>query len=398
MAEIYQAVRVTDKVYWVGAIDWKIRDFHGYDTPRGSTYNAYLVMGEKIALLDAVKEPFKAELMSRIRSIIDPERIDYIVSNHSEPDHTGCLARVIRKVKPEKVFASKMGKKALYEHYAIDVEAVSTGNVLDLGGLSLKFIETRMIHWPDSMVTYIPEVKALISQDAFGMHYATGERFADQLDEPVLRRESDKYYANIVLPYSPIVKNALESLASLDIDLICPDHGPIWRSKEWVGKVLGWYGEYVEQKPTMKAVVIFDSMWSSTEKMAQAIAEGLIEGTADVRMINLHESPRSQVAHELLSAGALLVGSPTINNGIFPIVADVMTYIEGLKPKNLLGAAFGSYGWSGEAVGVLENTLDRMGVERTRESIKVNYVPTGDDLLKCRELGVNIARDMAERI
>ncbi|HHS49517.1 MAG TPA: FprA family A-type flavoprotein [candidate division Zixibacteria bacterium] len=398
MAEIYQAVRVTDKVYWVGAIDWKIRDFHGYDTPRGSTYNAYLVMGEKIALLDAVKEPFKAELMSRIRSIIDPERIDYIVSNHSEPDHTGCLARVIRKVKPEKVFASKMGKKALYEHYAIDVEAVSTGNVLDLGGLSLKFIETRMIHWPDSMVTYIPEVKALISQDAFGMHYATGERFADQLDEPVLRRESDKYYANIVLPYSPIVKNALESLASLDIDLICPDHGPIWRSKEWVGKVLGWYGEYVEQKPTMKAVVIFDSMWSSTEKMAQAIAEGLIEGTADVRMINLHESPRSQVAHELLSAGALLVGSPTINNGIFPTVADVMTYIEGLKPKNLLGAAFGSYGWSGEAVGVLENTLDRMGVERTRESIKVNYVPTGDDLLKCRELGVNIARDMAERI
>ncbi|MCK5832489.1 FprA family A-type flavoprotein [bacterium] len=400
MSEVFKAIKITDRIYWVGAIDWKIRDFHGYDTPRGSTYNAYLVMGEKIVLLDTVKAPFKAELLSRIASVVDPQDIDYIVSNHSEPDHTGCLKSVISEIKPKKVLASKMGKKALFSHYGIEVEAVSSGDSLDLGGVTLDFIETRMIHWPDSMVTYIPEEKALISQDAFGMHLATGERFAEQFDEALLRNESDKYYSNIVLPYSLIVKKVLKDLAGLglDIELICPDHGPIWRGKEWVEKIIGWYSEYVDQKPTMKAVVIYDTMWGSTEILARSIAEGLIAGNASVKIINLHQSPRSEVATELLDAGALLVGSPTLNNGIFPTVADVMTYIKGLKPQNLIGTAFGSYGWSGESVGILEKNLDEMKVGRTQESIKIKYVPTNSDLMKCRELGLKVAADMAEKI
>ncbi len=396
MAQTFKAVKITDRIYWVGAIDWKIRDFHGYSTPNGSTYNAFLVMGEKIALMDAVKAPFKSELLARIASVIDPEKIDIVVSNHSEPDHTGCLKHLIRKIKPERVLASKMGKKALFAHYGIEVE--EAGESLDLGGLTLKFIETRMIHWPDSMMTYIPEERALISQDAFGMHLATGERFADQLEPSLLRRESDKYYANIVLPYSAIVKRALGALSGLDIDLICPDHGPIWRGKDSVGEILGWYSDYVEQRPTMKAVVAYDTMWGSTEAMARAIAEGLIEGGATVRMINLHSSPRSEVAAELLDAGALIVGSPTLNNGIFPTVADAMTYIEGLKPQNLVGAAFSSFGWSGESAGILDEWLKKMRVELVAEALKVNYVPTAEHLAQCRELGLKVAGKMSEKI
>ncbi|MHC4663617.1 MAG: FprA family A-type flavoprotein [Planctomycetota bacterium] len=400
MTEPLNAVKISGHVYWVGAIDWSVRDFHGYLTSRGTSYNAYLVTGKKNILIDTVKLPFREEMMSRIASVLPPEKIDCIISNHSEMDHSGSLREVIAAVKPEKVFASKMGVKALGRHFypALDVEAVENGATLALGDMNFTFFETRMLHWPDSMVSFLAEDGVLFSQDAFGMHYASTERFADQIPDDILHYEAAKYYANIILLYSPQVTKTVTKLLDMNLPLkvIAPDHGPIWR--EDIARLPKQYLEWAAQKPNMKAVIVFDSMWGSTAKMARAIAEGLSSAGASVRSMSLQSSHRSDVATELLEAGAFIAGSPTLNNGIFPTLADCLTYIRGLKPKNLVGAAFGSYGWSGESVKGLAAALDAMGVEQAGENVKVQYIPDDGDLERCRELGVTIAKAMKEKV
>ncbi|MEO0004647.1 MAG: flavodoxin domain-containing protein [candidate division WOR-3 bacterium] len=396
----FTPVKVTERVYWVGAVDWNIRDFHGYSTERGSTYNAYLILGDKIALIDTVKAPFCEELLARIAAVINPEKIDYIISDHAEMDHSGALPKVIAAVKPEKVFASVMGVKALKEHFHLDYEIVPLrdGDTLSLGNLSLKFLETRMLHWPDSMVTYLVEERLLFSQDGFGMHLATGERFADELDPVLLRNQAAKYYANILLPYSQLIMKLIERIKTLGmaIDIIAPDHGPIWRSD--VGKILSWYQEWAEQRPGQKAVVVYDTMWQSTDLMARAIADGLAGDGIEVKVMRLRATDRSDVMTEVLDAGAIIIGSPTLNNGIFPTVADMLVYLKGLKPKNKFGAAFGSYGWSGEAPTIIFNELKGIGMEMVGEPLKVKYVPDVDGLKSCRALGKEIARRLKERV
>jgi len=392
MTGVFQAVKVTDRVYWVGAIDWALRDFHGYHTGRGTTYNAYLVMGEKIALVDTVKAPFKDEMLARVASVVDPRRIEYIISNHSEMDHSGSLPAVMEAIKPEKVFASQMGAKALGEHFHIGgITAVKDGEKVALGGIDCVFMETRMLHWPDSMFTYLPEEELLFSQDGFGMHLASGERFDDELDWAVMESEAAKYYANIVLPYSPVVAKTLEKVAAagLKVKIIAPDHGPVWRRD--VGKIVGLYGKWAAQKPTRKAVVAYDTMWGSTAAMAKAIGEGLAAGGLDVKVFAMGGAHRSDVVTELLCAGAFVVGSPTINNGMFPTIADLLTYAKGLKPRNLVGAAFGSYGWSGESVGQVAEILKAMKVELAGEGLKAVYVPDAAALAACRQLGLDVA-------
>jgi flavorubredoxin len=396
----YKAVKISEHVWWVGAIDWAIRDFHGYNTSRGTTYNAYLVLADKVVLVDTVKAPFKNEMMARIRSVVEPGKIDYIISNHSEMDHSGSLPEVIAEVKPEKVFASKMGLKALSRHFhnGLDVTPVENASSLDLGGTNFTFFETRMLHWPDSMVSFLAGDGVLFSQDAFGMHLASSEHFADRLPMDVMQQEAAKYYANIILLYSQQVAKTLETLGGLNLDLkfIAPDHGPIWRKD--LGRMPELYKKWAAQKPNMKAVVLFDTMWGSTGKMANAITEGLIEGGATVKVMPLASAHRSDVATELLECGALVVGSPTLNNGMFPTLADCLTYIKGLKPKNLVGAAFGSYGWSGESVKQLAAMLAEMKIEPVGENVKVQYVPTSDDLEKCRALGLQVAAAMKENL
>ncbi|MEO0081023.1 MAG: FprA family A-type flavoprotein [candidate division WOR-3 bacterium] len=394
----FSAVRVSEHVYWVGAIDWGLRDFHGYTTHRGSSYNAYLILADKVTLVDTVKRGFADELLARTASVIDPRRIDFIVSNHAEMDHSGSLPEIIQAVQPEKVFASAMGVKALAAHnLAQQIEAVGNGSSLNLGNLTLRFWETRMLHWPDSMVSYLVEDQVLFSQDGFGMHLASSERFADEVDPWILRYEAAKYYANILLPYSPLVTRLLATIKELGIPIACiaPDHGPIWRKGL---EVLEWWREWAEQKPTKKAVIAYDTMWKSTELMARAIAEGLVETGATVKLAGMHGSTRSDVATELLEAGAFLVGSPTINNNMFPTVADLLCYIRGLKPKNLVGQAFGSYGWSGEGVKQVREELARMGVELVGEPVAINYVPNQSALQACRELGRAVGRRMQERL
>jgi len=393
----FEAVKVSEHVYWVGAIDWDIRDFHGYSTARGSTYNAYLIVADDIILVDTVKAPFKDELLSRVASVVDPHDIRYVVSLHSEMDHTGSLPQMLREVEPERVYASKMGVKAISDHFHMDREiiALGDGDGLELGGMDLTFLETRMLHWPDSMMAYLAQDRLLFSQDGFGMHLATSERFADEVPGSLLVEEGERYFANILLPFSPLVLKLLERVSDLglEIDVIAPDHGPIWR--EDLGKILGLYSKWATQEPSDKAVVVFDTMWGSTEKMAKAIGEAMIRGGLEVVLLPLKSSNRSDVAAQLLGAGALLVGTPTINNMMFPTVADVLTYLEGLKPKNLVGGAFGSYGWSGEGARAVGEALDRMDVEQVTDPLRMKYVPDDEALEACGDLGAAVVRRLA---
>jgi flavorubredoxin len=335
MKSPYKAVKVTDDVWWVGAVDWNIRDFHGYRTSRGSTYNAYLIMADKITLIDTVKAPFREEMMARIADVVEPARIDYIVSNHAEPDHSGCLPEAIAAIRPEKVFTSAVGSKTLRELFSFETEltAVRDGETLGLGNRTLTFMETRMLHWPDSMFTYLNEEELLFSQDGFGMHLASLERFDDQLDPAILDYEAATYYANIILPYSALVLKLLEKVAAagLSVKMIAPDHGPVWRKD--IGGIIGRYATWAAQKPTAKAVVVYATMWHSTEKMARAIGEGLAAGGLRVKLMSMDEVHRSDVVYELLCAGAIAVGSSTLNNNLLPGMADVLTYLRGLKPQ-----------------------------------------------------------------
>lgn len=396
----FEAVRVSEHVYWVGAIDWGIRDFHGYETRRGSTYNAYLIEADDYILVDTVKAPFREELISRIASVTDPSNIRYIISNHSEMDHSGSLPQVIEEVKPEKVFASPMGVKALGAHFHMDREitAVKDGDSMELGGVKLAFWETRMLHWPDSMMTYLADDRLLFSQDGFGMHLAAGRRFADEIPESVRDEEGARYYSNILLPYSPIILKLLDRVAAsgLDIRIVAPDHGPIMRTQEDIAHAIAKYAGWARQEPSEKALVVFDTMWGSTEKMGRAIGEALEDAGITVKVMPLKSNHRSDVITELLDAGALLVGTSTLNNGMLPTVADVLAYARGLKPRNLIGAAFGSYGWSGEGVKLVNEVLEQMGVELVQEPLNVKYVPDAEVLGTCRALGAKVAARLKE--
>lgn len=398
----FKAVRVSDHTYWVGAIDWGIRNFHGYATHRGTTYNSYLVMADKVTLIDTVKKPFFTEMMSRIRSVIAPEKIKVIVSNHSEMDHSGSIIETIDAVKPEKVFASVMGVKALAEHFhhSKEIQAIKDGESLDLGNMRLTAVETRMVHWPDSMMTYLDRDKLLFSQDGFGMHLASTERFADEIPEWLLYQEAAKYYANILLLYTRTIAQALEKVQGLNvpIEFICPDHGPVWRKPEQISWIISNYIKWAEQKPTDKAVIVYDTMWKTDQHMADAIADGVREAGARGKVLPLSGAHRSDVATEILEAGALIVGSPTINNQIFPSLADVLTYLKGLKPRNLIGAVFGSYGWSGEACKILAGYLEDMGVEIVARPLSSKYVADEETLIQAHELGVLVGKKLKDRV
>ena len=406
MGQAFDAVRITDRVFWVGAVDWGLREFHGYRTSRGTTYNAFLIVDDgndpnaEVTLIDAVKPPFYGEMMSRIASVVDPKRIRHVVSNHAELDHSGCLPKVMREVQPDDLIASKMGKKALDRHFHWDqpIRVVEDGETLELGKTKLQFIEARMIHWPDSLFTYLHGDGVLFPNDGFGMHLASAERFADEIDPCVLNYELAKYFANILLPFVPRVKALLEKMPSLGLELkvIAPDHGPVWR--QGTGEVVERYVHWTKRRPLKKAVVVYDTMWQSTSQMAHAVAEGLITRGVRTKIMPLAATHRSDVATELLDAGALVVGSPTMNNNLYPTVADVLTYLKGLKPAPLTGAAFGSHGWSGQAARQIEEILREMKVDIAGDTVAVQYAPDADELSRCRALGEAVADRLEEML
>ncbi len=365
MGDKMEPIEISEGVYDVGVVDWNIRDFHGYSTYKGTTYNAYLILDDKITLIDTVKKQFADDLIDGISQIIDPKKIDYVVSNHTEMDHSGGLPRIMHKVGEDKpLYCSQMGQKNLSRHFPQkwNYHPVENGGKLSLGNRTLTFLETRMLHWPDSMFSYMKEEKLLFSSDAFGQHYAGLERFDDQIGEAIMPH-ARKYFANILLPFSPLILKLVDSVTEmgLELDMLCPDHGIIWRKDP--GKIINSYVGWSQQKPKRKALVIYDTMWHSTEKMATTLVEALGEEGVDAKSIHLRSWHRSDVLTEVLDAGAIIIGSPTLNNGIFPTVSDFLTYMKGLKPKNKVGAAFGSYGWSGEAVEQITNELKEIGLD-----------------------------------
>jgi len=384
--------QIKEKLYWVGAVDWNARDFHGYSI-EGTSYNSFLIMDEKIALFDTVKKPYCRELLDRVREITRPESIDYLVVNHVEMDHSGSLPEIVAAVKPEKIFCSAAGKKTLLDHFHHEdwpYEVVKTGDKLSLGKKSVQFIETRMLHWPDSMFSFIPEDRLLISSDAFGQHWATSERFDCEVDGERMMLLAAKYYANILLLYSPLVEKLLEQVQGLklDIDMIAPDHGIIWRSRPQ--DILKAYAKWSRQETRRKALVIYDTMWESTEAMARAAYSGLLEEGISAKLMNLKVSHRSDVMTEALEAKAFLFGSSTLNNNLLPRMADLLVYMKGLRPTGRIGAAFGSYGWSGEAVKQIAAAMEEMKFEVPDAGVRVRFVPTAEDLAKCVELGRKI--------
>ncbi len=388
-------VKVAEGIYQVGVLDWNIRDFHGYSTERGTSYNSYLIMDEKVVLVDSVKKEFADELLRNISEIIDPKKIDLVISNHTEMDHSGGLPRIMHYIGEDKpLYCSKMGQKNLSLHFPRkwNFHAVENGETLSIGKRTLTFLETRMLHWPDSMFTYSQTDGILFSSDAFGQHYAGYEMFDDAVGGEMIMGQAKKYFANILLLYAPKTLKLLEKVTelSLDINIICPDHGVIWRKNP--GKIIDAYVRWSRQDPAQKAVVIYDTMWGSTRSMAESIADGIhAEGVAAIP-IHIRSSHRSDIMTEVLDARAVVMGSPTLNNGLFPTVSDVLTYMKGLKPRNKLGAAFGSYGWSGEAMGLIRAEMEAMKFELVDPGLKIQYVPEADGQSDCYDFGRTIGR------
>ncbi len=352
-----KAVEIKKGIYWVGAIDWDLRSFHGYLTQRGSSYNAYLIVDEKIVLVDTVKEYCCAEMLERIKDVIDPAKIDYVVSNHAEMDHSGSLPEIMTICKNAELIVSPHGEKALRNHFRQEwnFKVVKTGDRVKIGKRTLQFVLMPLVHWPDSMATYIPEEKLLMPNDAFGQHIASPERFDDELGWDIAYQESAKYYANIALIYSKQVRAILKDIEPLEVDMIAPSHGVIWRKH--VKDIIEQYRIWSHNITKDKAVIVYDTMWGSTKKMAQAIHKGFEEKGIQSRLLNLQANHISDVMTEVLTSKYICVGSPTLNGTMMPTVAAFLCYLKGLAPKDRVALSFGSYGWGGQSIKEVEDIL-----------------------------------------
>ncbi len=394
-----KAIEVKPDIYWVGAIDWGVRDFHGYVTPNGTTYNNYLILDERVTLIDTVKYDFADVMLESIRGLVPPEKIEVVVINHIEIDHVSSLDRIMQVAPAAEIYATAKGKEGLARHFDIsgwNVRVVKTGDALRIGKRTLLFVETPMLHWPDSMVTYVKEDKLLISQDAFGQHFASSARFDDEVNESVLEDAVIDYYANILMPFGVLVKKKIGEIKNLhlDIDMIAPDHGVIWRKNP--GKVLEWYLKMAESKADLGVVIVYDTMWKSTERLTLPIFEGIRSAGVDARIIKLRATPMSVAIKEIWKARGMLVGTPTLNNIMYPSIAEFLTHLRGLRPTHRIAGAFGSYGWGGGAVKEAYAEFKRMGLEVFEPGVEIQYRPKAEDLEKAFQFGKAFAERVAE--
>lgn len=390
-----KTVEIKDNIYWVGAVDWNLRDFHGYSTEKGSTYNAYLLRDEKTVLFDTVKADLCGHLVDNIKSVCDPQEIDYIVVNHAEMDHTGSLPEILKLAQPKKIICNAKCRETLIAHYHDDswpFEIIKEDDTFQTGAHTIQFLDSKMLHWPESMASFIPEKNLLISNDIFGQHWSSSERFDDEVDQGELYWQAAKYFANIFYPFCPAVGKFLTKLEDKNIhpDMLAVDHGLIWRSD--VAGIMAAYKRWSSQEAKNKAVVVFDTMWGSTKKMAEAIGKGLAKEDISTHLFDLRFNHRSDVITEILEARAVVVGSSVMNNNLLPKMADMLTYMKGLKPSQKIAAAFGSYGWSNKGVKMLNEALESMKFEIVDEGVASNYVPTPDVLESCEQLGRKIGQ------
>ncbi|HAN10192.1 MAG TPA: MBL fold metallo-hydrolase [Clostridiales bacterium] len=371
-----KSVELKKDIYWVGAVDWDIRNFHGYLTQRGSSYNSYLIMDEKIVLVDSVKHYLYEEMLERIKQIVDPSKIDYIICNHVEMDHSGSIPKIIKLCPNVIIVTSPQGEKGLKMHYDTtnwNFHIVKSGDTINIGTRNIAFLQTPMVHWPDNMVSYISEEKIIFSNDAFGQHIASTGRFDDEVPYSMLVEEARKYYANIVLPYGSQVQKVMEEVKKLDIEIIATSHGIIWRN--YIADIVRLYDKWSRNETEKKAVIVYDTMWESTKKMANAIKDAFEDKDYNIHMYNLQGTHISDVMTELITAEYICIGSPTLNSSILPTVAAFLAYMKGLAPKNRKAIAFGSYGWAPLSIKEIEETLTKAGMDVVA-SEKINFVPT----------------------
>ncbi len=398
-----KAVEIKPDIYWVGAIDWAIRDFHGYVTPNGTSYNNYLILDDQITLLDTVKYDFADVTIDNIKSLVDPARIKNIIINHIENDHVTSIEKIMALTPHATIYITEKGRKGLDRFFDIskwDIKIVKSGDSLNIGKRNLLFLETPMLHWPDSMMTYVREDKLLISQDGFGQHLASAGRFDDEFiscsSESALEDAVKDYYANILMPFGTLIKSKIAEIQKLglEIDMIAPDHGVIWRQDP--GKIINMYLDMANGKADLRVVIIYDTMWHSTEQMTLPLLQGIKDEGVDVKVIKLRASPISDAVKEFWKARGCLIGSPTLNNSLFPSVAEFLTYLKGLRPKNRMIGAFGSFGWGGGAVRDAYEEFRKMGLEMSEPGMQVLYRPSPEDNQRCYEFGADFAKKVKE--
>lgn len=398
-----KAVEIKSGIYWVGAIDWSVRDFHGYETPRGTTYNNYLIIDDEITLLDTVKYDFSDITIKNIRSVVDPSRIKHIVINHIENDHVTSIDKIMDLTPNATIYLTEKGKKGLdrfFDTSRWNIKTVKTGDTLNIGKRTLLFIETPMLHWPDSMMTYVKEEKILISQDAFGQHLASAVRFDDEFITCESMSELEDavidYYANILMPFGQLIKAKIADIQKLgiEIEMIAPDHGIIWRANPQ--KVLQMYLDMANGKANLSVSIIYDTMWRATEHMTLPIAQGIKDEGVDCKVIKLRATPMSAAIKEFWKSRGALIGTPTLNNIMYPSVAEFLTHLRGLRPKNRIVGAFGSYGWGGGAVKEVYEEFKKMGLEISEPGLQILYKPSLEDEAKCYEFGKEFAKKVKE--
>ena len=387
-----QAIQIKPDIYWVGGIDWDIRNFHGYLTQRGTTYNAYLILDKKITLIDTVKHYLFDEMLSRIQSVTDPKKIENIISNHVEMDHSGSLPKILSHSPNAQIFTSVRGEKGLLRHYKQpwNLHVVKSGDTINIGKRTLHFEHIPMVHWPDSMVTYSPSDKLLIPNDAFGQHIACAHRFDNEVGWNILKEEAGKYYANIVLPYGDQVQKALEVIKKLDIDMIAPSHGIVWRT--YVKEIISEYEKWSTHETEPKALIIYDSMWGSTKTIAYTLLNELEENGIPTTIRNLKTTHISDIITDVLTSRLILLGSPTLNNTMLPSMGGFLTYLKGLRPRNRIGFVFGSYGWGGQAVGEIEKNLTDLKWDLPEKSINLNFIPDKQELDEIKKIATKLAQ------
>ena len=382
---------------WVGCVDWTVRDFHSFVTNRGATYNAYLIRDDKTALIDTVKAPFVSRLLANVSALTELSSVDYVICNHAEPDHSGALPRIMAAMPQATLVCSMKCKDILGAYYDTSrwkIQTVSTGDTISLGRHTPHFIETPMVHWPDSIFTYLPEEKLLFSMDAFGQHYASANRFDDEVNMQEVMEEAKKYYANIVMLYGKQISKVLAAAAGLEIEMIAPAHGIIWRSH--IGEIISAYQDWVICKPRPKVLVIYDSMWGSTKSMAEAIVEGASIDGVEARLISVRASGLTEIATEVLDAAAIAFGSATLNMSMMPMMAAALTYLKGLRPTGKAGFAFGSFGWGKGGAEAIDEYLKTMNIEILREPLKCKWRPGSEALQECRAAGKALAEKASE--
>lgn len=389
--------KLSEHTSWVGKTDWQLAHFHGdeYSTHRGSSYNSFLVRDKKTALIDTVWLPFDKEFVSRLKEEIDLKEIDYIVMNHNEVDHSGALPELLREIPDVPIYCTAKGEAILRGHYHRDWNFVNvrTGDTLPLGETTLTFIEATMLHWPDTMMSYLSGDNVLFSNDVFGQHFASESLFDDSVDSEAMMYEAMKYYANIILPYSNMAKRKLAELKSMNlpIDIIAPSHGVMW--KEHVCDILDNYNRWCSGYQENQITIIYDTMWNSTRTMAENIAQGICEAdpSVNIRIFNAAEHDKNDIITEIFRSKAIAVGCPTINNRVSHAIGGLLEMVKGLRFKGKKGAAFGSYGWSGESTGIINNMLNASGFETDDDGLKLLWVPDGDAISQCRSYGSEFA-------